>query len=156
MQIFPLTVSAIDLSSPKPNTVNYTSQIIDPQQLMQQVEQMRKEIEELKGLKVELKDKDRQIYNLEKKIQSVSQERNKLRHYISTNTHTYAGNQPGLQTSTSNANNSNTTGQNNTHGSASKKKVDISGGGVGSAQRDSGKRQRSYAKPFQQLVSHIK
>ena len=33
---------------------------------------MRKEIEELKGLKVELKDKDRQIYKLEKKISTVS------------------------------------------------------------------------------------
>jgi hypothetical protein len=29
---------------------------------------MKKEIEDLKGLKLELKDKDRYIYNLEKKI----------------------------------------------------------------------------------------
>ena len=55
---------------------------------------MRKEIEELKGLKVELKAKDRHIYNLEKKISNVSQERNTLRNYISTNNHTYiTGNQ---------------------------------------------------------------
>lgn len=42
--------------------------MIDPQSLLNQIELMRKEIEELKGLKVELKAKDRQIYNLEKKI----------------------------------------------------------------------------------------
>lgn len=40
---------------------------------------MKGEIDALKGLKSVLEQKDKTIYNLEKKIRYVSQERNKLR-----------------------------------------------------------------------------
>ncbi len=46
--------------------------------------QMREEIEALKGLRIVLEQKDKTIYTLEKKIRHVSQERNKLKFQLSS------------------------------------------------------------------------
>jgi predicted RNase H-like nuclease (RuvC/YqgF family) len=57
---------------------------VDSSSLISQMNQMREEIEALKGLRIVLEQKDKTIYTLEKKIRHVSQERNKLKFQLSS------------------------------------------------------------------------